>query len=137
MTAAMLLQQWYDDVWNKDDADSIAKLMHKDIIIHGLDPAGSSKGVEHFQTFYANFKKSFPFTQITVEHLVSNDEIATAYCHVHAKSSSGKDVNFSGLSVARFSNGKLIEAWNNFDFLKMYQQLGHILVSEISETGVN
>jgi predicted ester cyclase len=28
------------------------------------------------------------------------------------------------MCIARIENGKIAEAWNNFDFLSMYQQLG-------------
>jgi predicted ester cyclase len=32
-------------------------------------------------------------------------------------------VRFSGMTIARF-NGKLVEGWNMFDQLSMFQQLG-------------
>jgi hypothetical protein len=28
------------------------------------------------------------------------------------------------MCIARIENGKIAEAWNNFDFLSMYQRLG-------------
>jgi hypothetical protein len=35
-------------------------------------------------------------------------------------------VEFTGVSITRIKDGKIIEAWNNFDFMKMYKQLGVI-----------
>jgi predicted ester cyclase len=35
-----------------------------------------------------------------------------------------KPVRFSGMTIARFQNGKLVEGWNVFDQLSMFQQLG-------------
>jgi predicted ester cyclase len=133
MSTSTLLQQWYDEVWNNANEDFISEMMDKDVIVHGLDPAGTTKGIANFQTFYKNFRESFPTVNVIVKPLVHDDETAAAYCMVSAKSAAGKDVSFSGLCVGRYKNGKLLEAWNNFDFLKMYQQLGHILVSEIAE----
>ena len=133
MSTSTLLQQWYDEVWNSANDAFIDKMMHKDVVIHGLDPAGTSKGIEHFKQFYKNFRSSFPVVKIEVQPLVSDDTFAAAYCNVTAKSNKNKEVHFSGLCVIRFVDGKLVEGWNNFDFLKMYQQLGHILVSEIAE----
>jgi predicted ester cyclase len=49
---------------------------------------------------------------------------------VTGKSADGKDVNFTGIVIARFSDGKIVEAWNAFDFLSMYKQLGQKLVYE-------
>lgn len=35
-----------------------------------------------------------------------------------------KKVEFTGMCIVRVSDGKIREAWNNFDFMTMYQQLG-------------
>lgn len=133
MSTAALLSQWYDEVWNKANETFIGQMMHRDVIIHGLDPTGTTKGIESFKQFYQNFRTTFPAIHVQLQHLVSNDEYATAYCTVTATNTTRKDVFFSGLCVARFKDGKLVEGWNNFDFLKMYQQLGHILVSQIQD----
>jgi predicted ester cyclase len=133
MSTSALLQQWYDEVWNKANESFIDEMLHKDVIIHGLDPEGTTKGIESFRAFYKNFRESFPTVHVEVKPLVSDDESVTGYCMVSAKNAAGKDVSFAGLSVARFKDGKLIEGWNNFDFLKMYQQLGHVLMAEIEE----
>ncbi|MEA2206687.1 MAG: hypothetical protein QOE77_3463 [Blastocatellia bacterium] len=36
-------------------------------------------------------------------------------------------IDFTGMSIIRVKEGKFVEAWNNFDFLQMYQQLGQQL----------
>ena len=133
MSTSALLQQWYDEVWNKANKGFIDEMLHKDVIIHGLDPEGTSKGIESFRTFYKNFRESFPAVHVDVKPLVYDEETAAGYCTVSARNAAGKDVSFSGLTVARFKDGKLVEGWNNFDFLKMYQQLGHVLMAEIEE----
>jgi predicted ester cyclase len=38
----------------------------------------------------------------------------------------GARAEFDGIAIVRVSNGKFVEAWNNFDFMKMYRQLGAI-----------
>jgi predicted ester cyclase len=35
-----------------------------------------------------------------------------------------KNVKFSGLCMVRVEGGKIAEAWNQYDFLSMHQQLG-------------
>ena len=35
-----------------------------------------------------------------------------------------KRVQFTGMGFVRIVDGKLVEAWNNFDQLGMFQQLG-------------
>jgi predicted ester cyclase len=35
-----------------------------------------------------------------------------------------KSVEFTGMCFARVQDGRIVEAWNNFDFLAMHTQLG-------------
>ena len=133
MTTANLLQQWFDQVWNQANEDSIVEMMDKNAVLHGLDSAGTTTGVESFREFYKNFRQTFPTVFIELTPLVHDSEIATAFCNVLAKTSNQREITFTGICVAKYKDGKLIESWNNFDFLKMYQQLGHILVEPIKD----
>ena len=130
MSTSELLKQWYDEVWNKSNESFIDEMMHRDVIVHGLDPVGTTKGIENFKTFYKNFRSSFPFVHVEVKPLVNDGEFATVWCYVSAKHAKGNNISFTGLCVARYKDGKLTEGWNNFDFLKMYQQLGYRLVAD-------
>ena len=38
--------------------------------------------------------------------------------------STGKPVAFEGMLMFRVRDGKVVEAWNSFEFLKMFQQMG-------------
>jgi predicted ester cyclase len=33
-------------------------------------------------------------------------------------------VDITGIAIVRVRDGKIVEAWNNFDFMGMFQQLG-------------
>jgi predicted ester cyclase len=131
MSTSELLQQWYEEVWNKGNEAFIDDNLDPNSISHGLDPQGTVTGIDHFKTFYRNFRQSFPTISITTTPLVHDGTSAAVYCHVHGRDMNGKEVSFHGISVARWHNGKFVESWSHFDFLKMYQQLGHILVAQI------
>ena len=60
MSTSDLLKQWYDEVWNKANESLIDEMMQRDVIVHGLDPAGTTRGIENFKTFCKNFLSSFP-----------------------------------------------------------------------------
>lgn len=137
MTTAELIQQWYDQVWNQANEDYITEKLDSNVIIHGLDSSGTTTGSKNFLDFYRNFKQNFPTVNVEINTLTHDEEYATVYCHVTARSTNSREVAFTGLSVVRFREGKIVEAWNNFDFLKMYQQLGHILVEPIEESNRN
>jgi predicted ester cyclase len=44
--------------------------------------------------------------------------------------STGKLVHVTGVNVARFVDGKIVESWFNFDMLTLLQQLGAIPTPE-------
>ena len=38
----------------------------------------------------------------------------------------GKQISITGIGIFRFSDGKVVESWDNFDQLGMMQQLGDV-----------
>lgn len=134
MSTAAYYKQWFDEVWNKGNEAFIDEMMHKNVIIHGLDPQGVAHGIESFKTYYQNLRNTFPNITINITPLVHDQEFAAGYCMVSGRTADYKEVSFGGICVSKFKDGKIIEAWNSFDFLKMYQQLGHILVSQIQDS---
>jgi predicted ester cyclase len=41
-------------------------------------------------------------------------------------SATNMPVEFTGICITRIKDGKIVEAWNNFDFMTMFQQVGAI-----------
>lgn len=84
---------------------------------------------EGFKIFYNNFKSQFRNINIEIEDVVTQDDIESARTIVNAvHAETGSPVTFSGICMARISNGKIAEAWNQYDFLNMYNQIGLKLV---------
>lgn len=71
---------------------------------------------------------------VTVEDTIAENDLLVARCSVrgnHRGDSLGfkatqAPVEFTGISIVRVKDGKFVEAWNNFDFMKMNKQLGVI-----------
>ena len=67
-----------------------------------------------------------------MQETVSEDDLVVAYCKVTAThkgeafgmQATGKSIAFEGMLMFRVWDGKVVEAWNSFDFLKMFQQMG-------------
>jgi predicted ester cyclase len=124
-----LLYKWFDQVWNQGNQQAIKEMFDADGIAHGVSDENGPKGPEGFATFYNDFRSQFSNVDITVEDVVSEQDLESARCTVKATHiDSGKDVAFSGLCMVRKRDGKIVEAWNHFDFLNLYEQLGHKLV---------
>jgi len=121
--------QWFDKVWNNASADAIDGLMTQDAILHGLDLPEGKSGAAAFRDYFENFLTQFSDPSIDVEHVLREGDMEAALTHVHAIDQlTGNPVSFSGLCMIRVEDGKIAEAWNHYDFLGLYQQLGQKLV---------
>lgn len=127
MTGALtLVHRWFEEVWNRGNEQAIDEMMADDCIAHGLtDESGNEmRGVAPYKAFFRNFRTSFPDIQVQVEDcLVDGDRIAARCLVTGTQSASNKPVRFTGMTIVRHKNGKILEAWNNFDFQAMNQQL--------------
>jgi len=123
-----LLYKWFNEVWNKGDENAIDKLMTPDSDAHGILKEDQPKGAEGFKIFFNDFRNQFHDIKIDVEDVISQDDIEAARTIVNAiHTESKKPVTFSGLCMVRIADGKIAKAWNNYDFLNLYQQLGQKL----------
>ncbi len=118
-----LTWRWMKEVWNEGRETAIDEMLDANAIIHGIEGI-TAPGPEGFKAFYHSFKEQFPQVNVEVEAVVSEENVETSRCTVRAVSVSGQEVNFTGMLFVHIQNGKIVEAWNNFDFLSMHQQLG-------------
>jgi predicted ester cyclase len=124
-----VLHKWFNQVWNDDNEQAIEKLMTPGCVAHGIVSEELPGGPETFRNFFRGFRKEFQNIHIDVEDVVVQEDMETARTTVHATHSpTGKNVTFSGICMAKIQDGKIAEAWNNYDFLNMYQQIGQKLV---------
>ena len=117
-----LLYRWFDEVWNRDDENAIAKLMTEDSKIHGIFTDDRPNGAEGFKLFFNNFRSQFHDVKIKVDDVVSQDDIESARTTITAiHTESEKPVYFSGICMVKISDGKIAEAWNSYDLPKQSQ----------------
>jgi predicted ester cyclase len=133
---ATLIHEWFEEVWNRHDSNTIDRLLDEDGVAHGIVDANGKepRGPAAFKAFHQSFLKAFPNIAISVEDTVCEGDKIAARCIVRAKhegdglgiAATGKQVEFTGMCIVRVRNGKIVEGWNNFDFLKMHSQMGSI-----------
>ncbi|GAB3274455.1 hypothetical protein GCM10027347_47350 [Larkinella harenae] len=123
-----VLYRWFNDVWNQDDEKAIETFLTADALANGILTADQPRGPEGFKIFFRDFRSQFHDIKIDVEDVICQDDVESARMMVTAThTESGKKVAFSGINMARIQEGKIAEAWNNYDFLGLYQQLGQPL----------
>jgi len=131
-----LMRRWFEEVWNKGRADAIPEMFAENGIAHGLsdDVHNPLRGPTGFLPFHGQFRSAFPNIEVIVEDQVAEGDLVATRCSVRGKHSGDSlgiaathsPVEFTGMTITRIRDGKIVEAWNNFDFMRMYRQLGAI-----------
>ena len=131
---ASVVRRWFEEVWNRGREETIDELFDEEGVAHGLaDEAGSPlRGAAGFKPFFRRFREAFPEMEVVVEDTVAEGDKVAARCSVRGRhrgdslgfKATDSPVEFDGICIVRIRNGKIVEAWNNFDFMSMFQQLG-------------
>jgi steroid delta-isomerase-like uncharacterized protein len=137
MNKHTLAHEWFEELWNKRRTETIDRLLTDDVIVHGLvDEQGNEiRGPSEFKKFFLQFTKAFPDIHVEVADTISEGDKIAARCIVTGTHrgdilgvpGSDKPVRFAGVAILRIKDGKIVEAWNNFDFQTLSQQIGGVV----------
>jgi steroid delta-isomerase-like uncharacterized protein len=129
-----LFERWFTEVWNKGRAEAIDEMLTPDAVVYGLDDTSGTpiSTPEEFRKFHKQFRGAFPGIVVTIDDLVAEGDKVAGRCSVRGNHSGNHlgiaatnvDIAISGMAFIRVKDGKVAEAWNNFDFLKLNRQLG-------------
>ena len=125
------MEELFNQGGNIDAADEI---IHPDYVSY--EPtSGEVRGIEGAKQFAATYRQAFPDLQNTTEDMVAEGDKVVARFGARGThqgeteafgSPTGKRMEMTGITIKRLSEGKIVEAWTNFDALGMMQQLGLI-----------
>ena len=130
---AALIRRWFEEVWNKGREEAIDEMFDAQGVAHGLGESGQDiRGASEFKPFFRSFRGAFPDLEVVVEDTVSEGDRVAARCSVRARhggdtlgfAATNRAVEFTGMTIVRVRGGKIFEAWNSFDFMSMFSQLG-------------
>jgi predicted ester cyclase len=97
--------------------------------------SGETRGIEGARQFAATFREAFPDLENTIEDMVAEGDTVVMRFRgsgTHEGETeafgppTGKRMEITGITIKWLSDGKIVEAWTNFDALGMMQQLGMI-----------
>jgi steroid delta-isomerase-like uncharacterized protein len=134
MANAEFIHRWFEEVWNNKREDVIDEMFAEDGVANGLNDAEGNplRGPEGFKVLHRAFVSAYPDLRITVEDTVVQGNKIAARCRVtgsHAGEGIGvaptnQPIEFTGMTIVEVKDGKIVEAWNEFNFMEMYRQLG-------------
>jgi steroid delta-isomerase-like uncharacterized protein len=126
-----ILHRWMEEVWNKGRVDAIDEMLAGDVVIHGLG-GEAIRGPEGYKPFFESMHNTFSKISVVVEDAVEQGDTIAARCTVRGTHTgdgmgvapTGRRVEFSGMTMVKVKDGKMVVGWNNFDFVGMMQQIG-------------
>ena len=119
-----VIETWFHRVWTNEDSNAIDELFIPDGEARGLG-ANPMVGPEGFKQFHSALRGLLSDFVITIDKTVEEGDWIAAVCSLRAKSRSSREpIEITGQLMVRIVDGKLTEAYNHWDFLSIYGQLG-------------
>ncbi|OLB87004.1 MAG: hypothetical protein AUI12_07735 [Acidobacteria bacterium 13_2_20CM_2_57_6] len=135
-----VIRRSFEELWNKGNLSLADELYTPNYEHHDASSPDFGRGPESEKKRAALYRTAFPDLQLTIEDIIAEGQTVVARwsCRGTHKGDlsgiapTGKQVTISGVSIARFTNGKMVEGWVNWDALGLMQQLG--VVPELART---
>jgi len=130
-----LIRKWFEEVWNQGREETIDAMCAKDAIGYGQAQDGVAiNGPEHFKQFWRSFRGAFSNIHVDILDTVEQGDKVVARWTIamtHSRTFLGiaatnKHVGVNGMSMQRFGDGQIVEAWDNWDQLSLLVQLGAV-----------
>ncbi len=105
-----VVRRLFEEVWNKGNLQVTDELFTPNYAHHDSSTPDVGRGPESEKKRATLYRTAFPDLRLTVEDIIAD----------------------TGVSIARFTNGKMSEGFVNWDALSLMQQLG--VVPELART---
>lgn len=124
MTKAELLDRWYKRVYIEGDLDAVEMLFTDSTRAEGLMD-DLQVGPEDLKVFVAAMLELVEDQGYRIVHTIENGDWISALFDVRAVAvGTMKPVRLSGQIMVRFEGERIAEAYNNWDILGFFEQLG-------------
>ena len=127
-------RRYVEEGWAKGNVEVADEVFAEGYVAHQPDGSEEKRGPEDVKQFLRQYREAFPELQITLEDQIAEDDkvvtrwssLGTHRGEFRGIAPTGNEVSLTGMGIFRFSEGKVVESWDNFDQLGMLRQLGAI-----------
>ena len=124
MSKAELLERWYTRVYIDGDIDAVDDLFTETVQARGLLD-DMQVGREDIRVFAMALVNLVDAPNLRLVKIVESGDWVAALIEAEGKRlSDGAPVRVMGQLLARFEGDRVSEAYNSFDFMALFQQLG-------------
>lgn len=127
-----------EEIFNGGDLDLADELYAPDYILHDPSLPEELHGPDGLKQYAAMILGAFPDARVTVEdQIAEGDKLVDRWTSTGTHTGdfmgippTGRRIEISGITISRFSGGRIVEDWYQSDDLGMMQQLGLIPASD-------
>lgn len=128
-----VFRRYVEEIGNEGNLDLVDEIF-SDYASHQPDGSVLERSPEDVKRFMGEFRSAFPDFHTTIEdQIAEDDKVVTRWTmrgthegEFRGIAPTGKQISVTGIGIFRFSDGKVVESWDNFDQLGMMQQLGAV-----------
>jgi len=135
-----VIRQVFEEIWNRSEFTLIDRFYTPEYVAHVAGSPSDIEGPEQFKQFVALHGVLTSELNFSVDdQIAEGDRVATRWTATSkaasgliAGASDGQAVTVTGISIHRFAEGRIVESWDNWDALTLYQSLGSDVFERIS-----
>jgi steroid delta-isomerase-like uncharacterized protein len=126
------VRRLFEEVWNKGHVQVTDEIIAPTYTHHDSSSPDFGQGPDSEKKRVNLYRNAFPDIRFTVEEVITEGETVVARwsCRgthkgeLNGVAPTNKQFSITGVSIARFTNGKMFEGFVNWDALGLMQQLG-------------
>jgi steroid delta-isomerase-like uncharacterized protein len=122
-------------IWSTGEVDAADEIYSSDYVNHQHhDPNDPRdlRGIEAMKQFVREFREGFPDFRDSIDlQLAEGDMVATRFTSTgtHRGTFMGveptdRELTWTGITIDRIADGRIVESWANWDMMGMMQRLG-------------
>jgi len=124
MTKTELLQRWFDEVWFRGNLAAIDEMFVPSSEANGILP-DMEMGPDEFRELVEVMREHVGDIKVTMHKTIeSGDWLAALVRARMTRTDNGAPVEITGQVIARFAGDRMVEAYNQFDMISLFEQLG-------------
>ncbi|KUJ81778.1 ester cyclase [Ruegeria profundi] len=124
MSHADLLRNWFAEVWENGNTDVIDQYFAPETMAQGLIPE-MQVGADDFEDLVTAFRHVLGDIKVELPKILEDGDWVSAIVHLKTtRADNGAPLQATGSVIARVRDNRVVEVYNQFDFISLFEQLG-------------
>lgn len=120
------------DIWSTGEIERLDELVARDVVHHDPYDPNAAHGLGGMKRTIELNRRAFPDMRLSVEDQVAEgDKVVTRWSgqmthlgELGGAAPTGNRVTISGITIDRFENRRIVEAWRSMDMLGVLRGIG-------------